>query len=700
MTGKYEISMKPSFTSEILGLPAKIAAQIWEKIHFLASDPVPDGKLKVKIKAHENLYRVRSGDYRIFYRYGPDWVNLLGLRKREKDSYDELEKIDNSEPTHQSDDSGDEIDLEMLEGHKKELPVLTAEENNSGRPLPQPITEELLQRLKVPAGYFSILMACKTEEELFNANLPQEIIIVVHDNLMPKPIEEVLKQPDLVLDSVDDLVRFKNGNLLSFLLKLDEAQVRLTKWALKGPTMIRGGAGTGKSTVALYRIKEILERQGAGIKEKVLFTTYTKALINASSQLLEQLLGAERMKQVKVSTCDSIAREIVASTRKLGKMESRGFALNLLHTVRKSFKPEASTSFESELRAKVLEKLSDSYLLEEFEWIIEGRGLENLEEYLKAPRPGRGIAMKEGLRDAVWQLHQAFLKAVADAEIERFSLIRLEALKIVRENRWSGHFDHVLVDEAQDLTPSALSLMAEIAANEEGIFFAADDKQSLYSRNYSWKLTHPRLKFQGRTAYLKMNHRSTAEIDRAAFEMIKDLQEEDCQPSESFRNGPLPVLLKGVKQGDEGVWLAKFIRQMTTYLRMKTSSAAVLVPNEKFGQFIAAKISEAGVIAQFFPGRELNLKADVVKVMTMHSAKGLEFPVVTIVCVDESFTRKEMPVEDFPEMLNEQLKNEKKLLYVGMTRAMRGLLVLLGEAADQNLFADLSSENWSVEIIK
>ncbi|MEW6709393.1 MAG: UvrD-helicase domain-containing protein [Candidatus Riflebacteria bacterium] len=700
MKGKYEISMKPSFTSEILGLPAKIAAQIWEKIHFLANDPEPDGKLKVKITAHQNLYRVRSGDYRIFYRYGKDWVNLLGLRKREKDSYDDIGDIDNSEPVHHPDGAEDEIDLEMLEGHKNELPALTAEDNSAGRPLPQPITEELLQTLRIPAGYFSILMACKTEEELFNANLPQEIIIIVHDNLMPKPIEEVLKQPDLVLDSVDDLVRFKNGDLLTFLLKLDEAQVRLTKWAMKGPTMIRGGAGTGKSTVALYRVKEILERQGAGAQEKILFTTYTRALINASSQLLEQLLGAEKMKQVKVSTCDSIAREIVASTRKLGQMESRGLSLGILQSVRKSFKPEASTSFESELRAKVLDKLSDSYLLEEFEWIIEGRGLESLEEYLQAPRPGRGIAMKEGLREAVWQLHQAFLKAFAEAGIERFSLIRLEALKIVRAKRWSGHFDHVLVDEAQDLAPSALALMAEIAVNEEGIFFAADDKQSLYSRNYSWKLTHPRLKFQGRTAYLKMNHRSTIEIDRAAYEIIKDIQEEDCKPSESFRNGPIPLLLRGVKQGDEGIWLAKFIRQMTAYLRMKTSSAAVLAPNEKFGRFIAEKISEAGLTAQFFPGRDLNLKADVVKVLTLHSAKGLEFPVVAIVSVDESFVKNEMSIEEFPELLNEQLNNEKKLLYVGMTRAMRGLLMLVGEAGNQDLFSGLSADNWSVEIIK
>ena len=38
---------------------------------------------------------------------------------------------------------------------------------------------------------------------------------------------------------------------------------QLTCWALQGPTLVRGGAGTGKSTVAIYRVKALLERPGA-----------------------------------------------------------------------------------------------------------------------------------------------------------------------------------------------------------------------------------------------------------------------------------------------------------------------------------------------------------------------------------------------------------------------------------------------------
>src|SRR5262249_59448851 len=119
--------------------------------------------------------------------------------------------------------------------------------------------------------------------------------------------------PDLVVQDTEDLVRYKEGDLLTFLLKLDEDQRQLTHWALQGPTMVKGGAGTGKSTVALYRVKAILERPGATGQEHVLFATYTRALIAASRQLLAQLLPPDQMARVRVATCDEIAREILAS---------------------------------------------------------------------------------------------------------------------------------------------------------------------------------------------------------------------------------------------------------------------------------------------------------------------------------------------------------------------------------------------------
>ena len=90
--------------------------------------------------------------------------------------------------------------------------------------LPRAITPEWLASLKVPERSFPPLLLCATEEELLTADVPPGVLERVVDNLYPKPLAEVLEQPDLAISDPRDLVRFKEGSLLSFLLPLDPPQ--------------------------------------------------------------------------------------------------------------------------------------------------------------------------------------------------------------------------------------------------------------------------------------------------------------------------------------------------------------------------------------------------------------------------------------------------------------------------------------------
>jgi MoxR-like ATPase len=63
---------------------------------------------------------------------------------------------------------------------------------------------------------------------------------------------QVEQQPDL--NDTDDLLRYREGELLSFLLKLSPEQEKYVNWSLNtsGPTLVKGGPGTGKSTIRCY----------------------------------------------------------------------------------------------------------------------------------------------------------------------------------------------------------------------------------------------------------------------------------------------------------------------------------------------------------------------------------------------------------------------------------------------------------------
>ena len=94
MPGDWVVSMKQSFQSEWLALPSKEVRQVLEKINLLTQDPLPDAKVKKKLKyVGHDLYRLRAGAYRIFYTFEKPYVSLLALRRREDNTYDD-ETID------------------------------------------------------------------------------------------------------------------------------------------------------------------------------------------------------------------------------------------------------------------------------------------------------------------------------------------------------------------------------------------------------------------------------------------------------------------------------------------------------------------------------------------------------------------------------------------------------------------------------
>ncbi len=86
------------------------------------------------------------------------------------------------------------------------------------------------------------------------------------------------------------------------------------------------------------------------------------------------------------------------------------------------------------------------------------------------------------------------------------------------------------------------------------------------------------------------------------------------------------------------------------------------------GSFLAHAALEAGEA-------QADQFEDGVQLMTMHSAKGLEFPIVFIAGVEEGLFPHSMSADD-PERLEE----ERRLCYVGMTRAMHQLYLCHAES--------------------
>ncbi len=120
------------------------------------------------------------------------------------------------------------------------------------------------------------------------------------------------------------------------------------------------------------------------------------------------------------------------------------------------------------------------------------------------------------------------------------------------------------------------------------------------------------------------------------------------------------------EKGEKGIARLENLEELVSAAR-QFSLADEMTEMPLLAAFISYSALEAGEgqAAEF---------TDCVQLMTLHSAKGLEFPVVFLAGCEEGLFPHYMTMED-PKGLEE----ERRLCYVGMTRAMRKLYITYAE---------------------
>jgi superfamily I DNA/RNA helicase len=235
----------------------------------------------------------------------------------------------------------------------------------------------------------------------------------------------------------------------------------------------------------------------------------------------------------------------------------------------------------------------------------------------------------------------------------------------------------VLIDEGHDFEADWLKVVTQMldpASNS--LLLLYDDAQSLYGkrRELDFSFKSVGIQARGRTTILRINYRNTNEIFSGACDFADELlapvtAEEDgiprVQPQMAGRHGPVPQLAQLASPKHESDYIA---RQLTALHAQGTPwrHMAVLYRAAFMGEKIAALLNLRRIPCEWLKDsktKRFDPLHDSVKVMTLHSSKGLEFPVVVIAGLGQ------LPYKQ------DDIAAEARLLYVGMTRAMERLIM-------------------------
>ncbi|HQT65700.1 MAG TPA: UvrD-helicase domain-containing protein [Acidocella sp.] len=431
---------------------------------------------------------------------------------------------------------------------------------------------------------------------------------------------------------------------------LHPSQRALVERSFSGPARVAGSAGTGKTIVAIHRAVRLARENPTA---RILLTSFSKPLADAM---------AKKLLVLAPETGGIVQRITTASFHGIAEQ-----MYQLEHGVRPRIASETVLRERLRTAAANLKGFSERFLISEWTNVIDAWGLTSLEAYSTVQRMGRKSRLGPNQRASLWPAFQAVREALAAERYTTWANVFTELADALVQ-RPLKPFDHVIIDEAQDLAPAELRFFAALApAKADGLFLSGDVGQRIFQHPYSWASLG--IDVRGRSYTLKVCYRTSQQIRRAADRLLPtvlrdtDGLEDERRGIVSVFEGPAPE----VKSLASAEIEAEIVRQT-----IKNWLDEGIAPREiglfvRTTQLVARARAAIGGVAG----------ADEMVTVPMSLAKGLEFRAVIVMACDQGVLPLDERVADAADEaeLDDIYETERRLLYVACTRAREHLLL-------------------------
>lgn len=445
-------------------------------------------------------------------------------------------------------------------------------------------------------------------------------------------------------------------------------QKRILTLPLQNPILIKGVAGSGKTTVAIHRAKHlILSNNNLFSSIHIGIFSYTKSLV----KYVQSILGETSFSsEISVTTFHKWAYRFLGDNK---------FWLNHSTLSRKSEIESIINAILFELKRQhpagsVLLKPVE-FFIEEISW-LKGRLIIERQDYIDAKRTGRGTADRVTVNDKelIWLVYESYGSKLKEKSLVDFDDYAIESIKIIDSLTSFKHpFSHIVIDEAQDLTAAQLLLLTKIVdPDNNSITIIADAAQRIYKSGFAWSDIGLNVR-GGRSVELKQNYRNTKQIAEAALSLLShDPQNSDfSEHLLPLREGPIPTVRHVNGSAAQCSELIKYISE----INLSKETVVFLHRNRRGVEDILSFLRQQNhQCTNIISSPLADIKPAGIYGCTMSSIKGLEFDNVVICDLNDDIMPYPGGFTDENDELH--ISTERRLLYTCMTRARNKLTLL------------------------
>lgn len=554
------------------------------------------------------------------------------------------------------------------------------------------IRDRQLVQLGVPEEALPLVRSMKIEADLETARLNEQIPADVHDGLfmlmagasfdeafnevIPAITQQVdtddfaaaLARPEsracfVVAENEEALQEVLNQSLEKWRVFLHPAQRRLVEGKKNGPVRVLGGAGTGKTVVAMHRAKWLAEHV-ATPANKVLFTTFTRNLAADIQQNLNKICSPAQRERIEVINLDAWV---------ISFLKKQGYDYGLLMNTQQerqlweqaySDKPAGSG-------------LSLAFFQEEWARVIQPLSIMTADEYKTSSRIGRGTPLNRQQRIDIWPVFERYRHLLSSNYLKEPDDAYRDARRLLEGSpELRPELCAVIVDEAQDMGTQAFMLIrALVPPSSNDLFIVGDGHQRIYGKN-KVVLGQCGIDIRGRSSRLKVNYRTTDETRKVAVSVLEGVSVDDLDGGEdtqafyhSLLHGPSPAIRNFASMTEQ-------IRQVIKDLQandLAADNCCVIARTRKELLEIQAEFESCGQRCHMLDRDSASTPDSAINLATMHRVKGLEFDAVFILSVNKGLVPLDFVVNQAADSVTRRQKEneERALIYVSLTRARK-----------------------------